>query len=157
VLLWERGDQTDGLEVGDNIALIVSVGLSPSLKSEINLKAQALLEKSVDATQKEKQIGELNSQLESLGEKQRLSHLLTRVGAAAQKKLLDSPEFRSQFDRESPCSAYVLSIDIRRSNRIDVKGARSEAICSILNDSRKPVERCDSGKHSPLSPVAEIV
>jgi class 3 adenylate cyclase len=102
------------------------------LRSEINEKAQALSEQTLDAKEKETQIGQLKTQLDSLAEKQRLSHLLNRVGTPAQQKLLDSVEFRSQFDRDSPCPAYVLSIDIRRSTELMLKARDAKLFAQFL-------------------------
>jgi adenylate cyclase len=102
------------------------------LKSEISQKAQALSEQSVDAKQKGEQIHDLEDRLQTLNEKQRLSHLLTRVGNPAQQKLLDSPEFRAQFDRDTPCLAYVLSIDIRRSTELMLKAREPKLFAEFV-------------------------
>jgi class 3 adenylate cyclase len=102
------------------------------LKSEINQKAQALLEQSLDTQQKEEKLRDLEGKFQALSEKQRFSHLLTRVGTAAQQKLLESPEFRALFDRESPCSAYVLSIDIRRSTDLMLKAREPKLFAQFI-------------------------
>lgn len=91
------------------------------LKLEIRAQAKALTEQTSDAKQKEKQIQGLEKNLRTLEEKQNLSHLLNRVGRNAQEKLLSSPDFKALFDRTTPCLAYVLSIDIRRSTELMLK------------------------------------
>ncbi|MDQ3745355.1 MAG: hypothetical protein M3444_13310 [Acidobacteriota bacterium] len=102
------------------------------LRSEIHQKAQTLLEQKADSEQKEKQIRDLESKLETLGEKQNLSHLLNRVGSAAQQKLLTSPEFRALFSQDSPCYAYVLSIDIRRSTELMLKAREAKLYAQFI-------------------------
>lgn len=102
------------------------------LKAEIDEKAHALLEQTHDAKQKEEQLKELEVKFQALSEKQSLSHLLTRVGSAAQQKLLDSPEFRSLFDRDAPCLAYVLSIDIRRSTELMLKAREPKLFAEFI-------------------------
>jgi class 3 adenylate cyclase len=53
-----------------------------------------------------------------------LSHLLTRVDESAQANLLNGGALRTEFERDKPCYAYVMSIDIRRSTELMLK-ARS--------------------------------
>jgi Adenylate cyclase, family 3 (some proteins contain HAMP domain) len=91
------------------------------LRTEIEEKAKALLEQSLDAKQKDKNIEELKSTLQTLTQKENLSHLVSRVRTSAHEKLINSEEFRQQFARDSPCPAYVLSIDIRRSTELMLK------------------------------------
>jgi class 3 adenylate cyclase len=91
------------------------------LKAEIDQSAKTLLEQKVDVREKDKHINELKSNLEALRQKEGLSHLISRVGSSAQKKLLSSEEFRALFSQDVPCNAYVLSIDIRRSTELMLK------------------------------------
>ncbi len=91
------------------------------LKSEIRQKTHALLEQELSAKDKQKSIEDLQTKLKVLSEKQNLSHLLSRVGSAAQEMLLTSQSFRALFEQESPHPSYVLSIDIRRSTELMLK------------------------------------
>jgi class 3 adenylate cyclase len=91
------------------------------LRAEIEGKAKALWEQRVDAKQKDKNIEELKRTLHTLSQKENLSHLISRVRTSAQEKLINSAEFRQLFARDSPCPAYVLSIDIRRSTELMLK------------------------------------
>lgn len=102
------------------------------LKSEINQKAQALLEQSFDAKEKGKQIRALRRNIKALSEKQSLSHLLNRVGGDAREKLLSSPAFRALFDQDSPHYAFVLSIDIRRSTELMLKAREPKLYAEFI-------------------------
>lgn len=91
------------------------------LKTEFQGTAKALLERTVDAKQKDNLIDQLRGNLDTLTQKQSLSYLINRVGNAAQEKLITSPDFRKLFVRDTPCPTYVLSIDIRRSTELMLK------------------------------------
>jgi class 3 adenylate cyclase len=91
------------------------------LESEIREKTHALLEQELSAKDKQRSIEDLQTNLKVLSEKQSLSHLLSRVGSAAQEMLLTSLSFRALFEQESPHLSFVLSIDIRRSTELMLK------------------------------------
>jgi class 3 adenylate cyclase len=128
--------------VGSSEALIERLSLRPQLnefesevaklRSEVDQKAQALLNQRADARKNEEQIKQLKSSLKELNDKQRLAHLLSRVGDAAQKRLLESEEFRSEFNQDAPRNAYVLSIDIRRSTELMLKAREPKLFAQFI-------------------------
>lgn len=66
-------------------------------------------------------IEKLHSDITQLQEKERLSALLSRVNPAAQSCLLNSDTLRSKFANNVECSAFVMSVDIRRSTELMLK------------------------------------
>jgi class 3 adenylate cyclase len=101
------------------------------LESEIaNLRKEnrQLAKEITTATEAKKEkieeIEKLKANVEELSKKQRLKHLLDRVNERAQKKLLESDEFRNEFERTEPFNTVVMSVDIRRSTDLMLK-ARS--------------------------------
>jgi class 3 adenylate cyclase len=102
------------------------------LRREVDEKAKALLSEKAGTKKKEGQIEQLEGDLRALGEKQRLAHLLTRVGEPAQKQLLESDQFRSEFNEDIPRSAYVLSIDILRSTELMLKAREPKLFAQFM-------------------------
>jgi class 3 adenylate cyclase len=103
-----------------------------TLRRKLDDQSKALLTEQASAKHREKQIKELEAGIKELNEKERLAHLLSRVGEPARKRLLDSPEFRSEFSEETPRSAYVLSIDIRRSTELMLKAREPKLYAQFI-------------------------
>jgi adenylate cyclase len=91
------------------------------LRKEIEGKARELSSKSTALAAQQTEIADLKQKLARFDEIQKLNHLLTRVGPAGQQRLLESPDFRKEFARDTPADSYVLSIDIRRSTELMLK------------------------------------
>jgi class 3 adenylate cyclase len=102
------------------------------LKRDIEEKAKALLDERAGVQQKEEQIRLLQADLEKLSDKQRLGHLLSRVGDDAQRRLLESEEFRAEFSHDSPRNAFVVSIDIRRSTELMLKAREPRLFAEFM-------------------------
>jgi len=113
------------------------------LRADVSDKTRALHEQEAGSARKDEDIRELQQKNEELTQTQRLAHLLARVEPAAQRKLLDSDEFRAQFDRQEPCDAFVMSIDIRRSTELMLKAREpklfAEFILQLTNTLREIV------------------
>ncbi len=102
------------------------------LRREVDEKAKSLLSEQASAKQKEDQISQLNASLDALNAKERLGHLLSRVGEPAQKRLLEDPGFRDEFAKDVPRQAYVLSIDIRRSTELMLKAREPKLFAQFI-------------------------
>jgi len=102
------------------------------LNREMEDRAQALFTASVGGKQHESQIQELEKTVQALNEKQHLAHILSRVGDQAQRKLLESSEFRTEFSRDVPREAFVLSIDIRRSTELMLKAREPKLFAKFM-------------------------
>lgn len=102
------------------------------LQRDIRLKTEALREHAADSQTKDAEIAALREDLLSLQAKQRLAHLLNRVGSAAQAKLLADDTFRRLFQNAEPCNAYVLSIDIRRSTELMLKAREPRLFAEFM-------------------------
>jgi class 3 adenylate cyclase len=102
------------------------------LKRDIEDKAKALLKERAGVQQQAKQIELLEADLAVLRDKQRLGHLLSRVGDYAQRRLLESEEFRAEFNHDMPRNAFVLSIDIRRSTELMLKAREPKLFAEFM-------------------------
>lgn len=103
-----------------------------NLRQKADQAAKALLTEKATAAEKEKQIQRLQAALKELSEKEALSHLLARVGDQAKKKLLESEAFRSEFSKDEPRAAYVMSIDIRRSTELMLKAREPKLFAQFI-------------------------
>lgn len=102
------------------------------LHADVTDKARALKELEAGSAEKDDAIRALENTVTQLLETQRLAHLLARVEPAAQRQILESPAFRKEFDREEPCDAYVMSIDIRRSTELMLKARDPRLFAEFL-------------------------
>ncbi|HVR39510.1 MAG TPA: adenylate/guanylate cyclase domain-containing protein [Thermoanaerobaculia bacterium] len=103
-----------------------------ALRNEISEKVQTLRDQTLDAQQKDAHIQDLEANLAQFESKQSLAHLLDRVEPDAQRKLLSSADFRALFERDQPCPAYVLSIDVRRSTELMLKARQPRLFAQFM-------------------------
>lgn len=102
------------------------------LKMQLDAKTRALITKEADEKDKEAQLGERDKIIRQLNEKNDLAHLLNRVKDTAQEKLLESDDFKRLFAPETPCPAYVMSIDIRRSTELMLKAREPKLFAKFI-------------------------
>jgi class 3 adenylate cyclase len=102
------------------------------LHADVSEKTRALKEQEAGSAEKDDAIRALQQTITELSEAQRLAHLLARVEPGAQRQLLESPDFRKEFDRDEPCDAYVMSIDIRRSTELMLKARDPKLFAQFL-------------------------
>lgn len=102
------------------------------LNADVTDKARALKELEAGSAEKDDAIRALEQTITQLSETQRLAHLLARVEPAAQRQILESPVFREAFNRDEPCDAYVMSIDIRRSTDLMLKARDPRLFAEFL-------------------------
>lgn len=109
------------------------------LRGEINGKKEELQkainegrETTVKLEEMEKAVLELTNNIKELNEKESLSYLLGRVGNQGKSKILGSPDFRAMFNNESPCDAFVLSVDIRRSTELMLKAREPKLFAQFI-------------------------
>lgn len=115
------------------------------LRAEIDQRERAIITEKASAKRQQEQIAQIEADRKALNEKQRLAHLISRVGEAAGKKLLESEAFRDEFTRDEPRPAYVVSIDIRRSTELMLKARRprlfAEFITTLAKELREIIMR----------------
>jgi len=102
------------------------------LRAEVTEKAQALEQHEIKAAYKDGFIAAMTEQFTELSRKQALAHLLDRVSHEAQTKLFESSELRDAFQREDASSAYVMSIDIRRSTDLMLKARTARLFAQFI-------------------------
>jgi adenylate cyclase len=110
-----------------------------NLQEEINNLRREITQKTLDLTNatttfgnKELQFKELKQKFDELQEKQSLTHILNRVGESGAKKIFQDPKFRTRFQNGSPCKAFVLSIDIRRSTELMLKAREPKQFAMFI-------------------------
>jgi len=88
------------------------------LREEIKEKKQALEKKEIETGELEKSIKQLKKNQEEIAQQQRLQYLFYKVHPAAWEKLKSDEAFRKLFYRETPCTMFIMSIDIRKSTEL---------------------------------------
>jgi class 3 adenylate cyclase len=77
----------------------------------------------------------LQNSHDDLYAKQQLKHLLGRVNEEAQSALLKQPSpLKSEFDKDDLQTAYVMSIDIRRSTELMLKARSPQLFASFITE-----------------------
>lgn len=94
--------------------------------------AKALRAATDGSDEQKLEIEHLKSIVEQFKEKQRLGFLLERVHPDAQKHLLQSREFQEKFLSTGECSAFVMSVDIRRSTELMLKARTAEQFADFI-------------------------
>lgn len=95
-------------------------------KSDLEKKSQT-----AEVTEQEK--AALQQSVNQLVEREGLSHLLTRVNSLAQTKLYNDKDFRAKFDTDEVTSAYVMSIDLRRSTELMLKARQPRLFAEFVS------------------------
>jgi class 3 adenylate cyclase len=98
----------------------------------VSEKAEALGKAKRETDDFKRRAAELEQEVRSLREKASLSHLLARVNPEAQRRLIESPELRERFEQDSPVSAYVMSIDVRRSTSLMLKARDARLFAEFM-------------------------
>lgn len=88
------------------------------LREEAAAAAAALREEKQTSEARAATIERLQKVLAQFARKEGLEYLLSRMGAAGQARLIESDEFRNHILRQTECTAFVISIDIRRSTEL---------------------------------------
>ena len=102
------------------------------LRKENRRLGREIAERTVAETKIEEEILRLKENVEELNKKQRLQHLLCRVNESARAKLIESEEFRNLFDKSEPCSAVIMSVDIRRSTELMLKAREPKLYADFI-------------------------
>jgi len=102
------------------------------LRRDIREKSEALKNQAADSVTKDRELESLRKDLLDLQAKQRLAHLLNRVGGSAQDRLLTDDHFQERFQTALPCRAYVLAIDIRRSTELMLKSREPRLFAEFM-------------------------
>jgi len=110
-------------ELEENIAL---------LRRKYEEQAKELQKEKAGAATRTQKIDTLEATLKQLREEVRLRFLLDRVNPDAQRALYNSEEFRSQFIVNRECTAFVMSVDIRRSTELMLKARRPDHFANFI-------------------------
>ena len=102
------------------------------LRKQVDEQTRALGEEKSSRDEKEKRIAALEATLEELRAKERIGFLLNRVNQQAQRQLLTSNDFRKRFLESRECTAFVMSVDIRRSTELMLKARSPEAFAAFI-------------------------
>jgi class 3 adenylate cyclase len=123
VVLMEGEAAQKGRELNEKIA---------ALRTDIEKKAEELRSAKVGAAEAERAKADIQSRYDELQERERFSFLLSRVNSAARVKLLTSDVFQKQFNDGSPCAAFVMSVDIRRSTDLMLKAKSGQMFAQFI-------------------------
>jgi len=104
-----------------------------TLRTNAAEHAKALRAATSGSEDQKREIERLKSTVDQLKEKQRLGFLLERVHPDAEQRLRESPEFQEKFLATGECSAFVLSVDIRRSTELMLKARTPEQFADFIS------------------------
>lgn len=102
------------------------------LRLQVQQQTRLLTEEKTSAQEKERHIETLEKTLNELRAKEQLGFLLDRVNPNAQRALLESHTFRQKFLDSKGCTAFVMSVDIRRSTELMLKARTPEDFASFI-------------------------
>jgi len=102
------------------------------LRTQRDAQATAWKTEKSGSEKKEKEIKKLQTTVDQLEEKERLSFLLHRVNQKAQALLLKSKEFQKEFVQSAGIEAYVVSVDIRRSTELMLKARKPDLFALFI-------------------------
>ncbi len=102
------------------------------LKNDAAGHVKALKAAAAGSAEQRREIEHLKASLESLVEKHHLEFIRSRVHPSAHDQLHRSQEFREAFSTTRECSAFVLSIDIRRSTELMLKARTPEKYADFI-------------------------
>lgn len=104
------------------------------LRAKIEETTRALQDEKISAQDKDKRIADLQATIAALREQERLGFLLNRVPEAARKALFSNAALRDAFTTGREASAFVMSVDIRRSTELMLKARRPELFARFLTE-----------------------
>ena len=104
------------------------------LKRKLNEQQQDLEDRAKRGAALEETIQTLKETLRDLQTKETLNFILHRIHERARETFLDSAEFQEEFLGSKRCSAYVMSVDLRRSTELMLKSKRPEFFAQFITD-----------------------
>ena len=104
------------------------------LRDAIQEQTQALQREKQTAEQRKRDIEKLSKTVDELNQKARLGFLLNCVNQDGQRALLQSEDFQRRFLEPEEPTAFVMSIDIRRSTELMLKARSPEDFASFITD-----------------------
>jgi class 3 adenylate cyclase len=105
-----------------------------TLRAEIEKKTRELNTERTERGAATKEKEELAAQLQSFSQAQTLNFVLHRIHPDAHATLLKSDEMQQTFLRQAPCTAYVMSVDIRRSTDLMLKAKTAQDFAVFISE-----------------------
>lgn len=102
------------------------------LSQKIHGQAEVISRLNEEGKDYSEKIDALNNTLKDLEDKERLKHLLTRVGEKGRKSLLRDGKLKEKFDENETCCAYIMSIDLRRSTELMLKARNPKGFADFI-------------------------
>lgn len=102
------------------------------LQQDVRQKTAALKAQAADSHGKDQEIASLRDDLLAIHAKQRIAHLLNRVGSTAQERLVTDEDLRARFQSTEACNAYVMSVDVRRSTELMLKAREPRLFADFM-------------------------
>jgi class 3 adenylate cyclase len=107
----------------------------------------ALAGKDLDLKTAHREIDRLTKANRNLEQRERLKHLLTRLGPEGGAQVRTDEAFRLQFSADAPTRAFVLAIDLRRSTELMLKAREPRLYAQFLLDLVKRLHRVITGNY----------
>jgi class 3 adenylate cyclase len=105
-----------------------------ALEDNYNQQAKELTTERAEKELTREQLAQLLATADELQATARLQSLKDRVCVAAYRLLLESQNFREKFLPGKECTAFVMSVDIRRSTDLMLKAHSPEAFAQFTTD-----------------------
>jgi len=102
------------------------------LYTQVDAKTKALQESKAGAIELQAEVSSLKDTVRKLEDRLAFAHLLTRISARAQERMLTDESFRQLFRSASECQAFVISIDVRRSTELMLKAREPKLYAEFI-------------------------
>jgi class 3 adenylate cyclase len=102
------------------------------LRAKVKEQAQKTIEQQKGSEAERSARRSLEEELKRLKGIEDARHLLDRVRPSAHRLLSQGGELRKQFEEDKPCTAFVMSIDIRRSTELMLKAREPKRFADFI-------------------------
>lgn len=128
----ELGGVTSGIGIGHDYGFIVKSEKEIELERNINELQAKLSSTMKDAEKSEQEKEKIEKELAELKRYTDLKDILSRVSNYAKEKLENDEKFASEFSKENMRTAFVLSIDIRRSTDLMLNAIKPKDFADFM-------------------------
>ncbi|OYW22032.1 MAG: hypothetical protein B7Z55_05130 [Planctomycetales bacterium 12-60-4] len=103
------------------------------LRKQIAERSKQITEEKRGSKEAQQKIESLQQIIDDLTTKEKLRHLLDRVGPQARMALLNGKKLENLFKENESCRAYVVSIDLRRSTDLMLKARQPRMFATFIS------------------------
>lgn len=104
------------------------------LRSTVDEQSLEISKLQAGSREHERKRNEILGNLNEFRQKSRLQHLLKRIHPNAADRVLADASFQKEFESSNTVSAFIISLDIRRSTELMLKAKRPEDFATFITE-----------------------